>query len=656
MCGVAGFLARAGFEAAGAAASVVRMRDQLVHRGPDDAGLWVDPAAGIALGHRRLSIIDLSPSGHQPMMSPSGRYYLAFNGEIYNHLALRELVESKGHSSWRGASDTESLLAAIDAVGLAQALQASVGMFALALWDRQDRVLHLARDRMGEKPLFYGWQQGVLLFGSELKALRAHPAFEADVDPEALPGYLQSGYIAAPHTGWRGIRKLLPGTTVCLRSGDVGTMPEPTPYWSFMDVALRGYAEPFTGSDQDAIDALESVLGQAVAGQMVADVPLGAFLSGGIDSSTVIALMQARSSRPVRTFSIGFHEAGCDEAQHARAVAQHLGTDHTELYVTARDAQQVVPPLPRMFDEPFGDSSAIPTYLVSHLARQHVTVSLSGDGGDELFGGYQRYYNSGLIKLWRQARGLPAWSARLADALSGVDALRGLVAGERICNRLALLSALRTCPDELAAYGVSNRLWDPARASRALGSSAEPAAPTRARALDLPLHQMMALDSVTYLPDDILTKVDRAAMRVSLETRVPLLDHRVVELAWRMPAHLQSRDGNAKWLLKQVAFRHVPAALLERPKMGFGVPVDDWIRGPLRDWAEDLLSESALRSDGFLDPNPIRIRWRQHLRRQRNWRDSLWAVLMWQEWRRTCAEPLTRSHETPMAPRRHDES
>jgi len=646
MCGVAGFFAPAGLVADDAAASAVQMRDQLVHRGPDDAGLWVDAAAGIALGHHRLSIIDLSPTGHQPMLSASGRYCLAFNGEIYNHRELREHAESRGHSSWRGASDTESLLAAIDAVGLVQALQASVGMFALALWDRRERVLHLARDRMGEKPLFYGWQRGVLLFGSELKALRAHPAFEADVDPEALPGYLQSGYITAPRTVWRGIRKLLPGTTVCFSSGGVGSMPEPTPYWSFMDVALRGQAEPFSGSDRDAVDALESVLGQAVAGQMVADVPLGAFLSGGIDSSTVVALMQARSSRPVRTFSIGFHEAGYDEAQHARAVAQHLGTDHTELYVTAPDAQRVVPLLPRMFDEPFGDSSAIPTYLVSRLARRHVTVSLSGDGGDELFGGYQRYYNSGLLNLWRLARGLPAWMARLAGALSGVDALRGFVAGERICNRLALMSALLQCPDQLAAYGVSIRQWDPAGASRALGSSAIPPA-ARARDLDLPLHQMMALDSVTYLPDDILTKVDRTAMAVSLETRVPLLDHRVVELAWCMPPHFKSRNGSAKWLLKQVAFRHVPPALLERPKMGFGVPVDEWIRGPLRDWAEDLLSESALRNDGLLDPRPIRLRWRQHLKRQRNWRDSLWTVLMWQAWRRGSVEPHNYSHSTP---------
>jgi len=646
MCGVAGFFAPAGFVADDAAASAVRMRDQLVHRGPDDSGLWVDAAAGIALAHRRLSIIDLSLSGHQPMMSASGRYCLAFNGEIYNHLELREFAEAKGNSSWRGASDTESLLAAIDAVGLVQALQASVGMFALALWDRQERVLHLARDRMGEKPLFYGWQRGVLLFGSELKGLRTHPAFEADVDPDALPDYLQSGYITAPRTVWRGIRKLLPGTTVCFSSGGVGSMPEPTPYWTFMDVALRGQAAPFMGSDQEAIDALESVLGQAVTGQMVADVPLGAFLSGGIDSSTVVALMQARSSRLVRTFSIGFHEDGYDEAQHARAVAQHLGTDHTELYVTAPDAQRVVPLLPRMFDEPFGDSSAIPTYLVSHLARQHVTVSLSGDGGDELFGGYQRYYNSGLLNLWSRARGLPAWMARLAGALSGVDALRGFVAGERICNRLALMSALLQCPDQLAAYGVSIRQWDPARARRALGSSAIPPA-ARARDLDLPLHQMMALDSVTYLPDDILTKVDRTAMAVSLETRVPLLDHRVVELAWCMPPHFKSRNGSAKWLLKQVAFRHVPPALLERPKMGFGVPVDEWIRGPLRDWAEDLLSESALRNEGLLDPKPIRLRWRQHLKRQRNWRDSLWTVLMWQAWRRGSVEPHRYSHSTP---------
>ncbi len=644
MCGIAGFFAPMGFAEHDAAHTARRMRDQLVHRGPDDAGLWVDAAAGIALASRRLSIIDLGPSGHQPTLSPSGRYCLVFNGEIYNHRDLRELAESRGHAGWRGASDTESLLAAIDSVGLVKALQGSVGMFALALWDREERVLHLARDRMGEKPLYYGWQRGVLLFGSELKALQAHPAFDADIDPEALPNYLQSGYISAPRTVWRGIRKLMPATTVCFGSGDAGSFPEPTPYWSFLDVAVRGHEEPFTGSDKEAIDSVEDVLGQAVGGQMVADVALGAFLSGGIDSTTVVALMQARSSRPVRTFSIGFHEAGYDEAQHARAVAQHLGTDHTELYVTALEAQRVVPLLPRMFDEPFGDSSAIPTYLVSHLARQHVTVSLGGDGGDEVFGGYSRYFRRRQLMLWKARRSFPSIAVRAASLASHfLSQCEGRTAAEW-SFRFGVLASLGGCANSLEWYLACNSAWTQLPVLTQRPHDTVRQLPCETIAGLHPVEQMMAIDSLRYLPDDILTKVDRSAMACGLETRVPILDHRVVELVWQMPMAWKYRNRTSKWLLRQVAYRYVPATILDRPKMGFGVPVDEWIRGPLREWAEDLISESGLRDDGFLDPTPIRKRWQQHLQGHRNWRDSIWAILMWRAWRCDQRDLASKAH------------
>lgn len=623
------------------------MRDRLVHRGPDDAGLWLDGAAGIALAHRRLSILDLSPNGHQPMMSASGRYCLAFNGEVYKHDLLRQLAEAHGHTGWRGTSDTESLLGAIEAVGLIETLKACVGMFALALWDRETRTLHLARDRIGEKPLHYGWHGGVLLFGSELKAIRAHPAFEDEIDPSALHGYLQTGYIAAPRTVWRGISKLLPGTTVSFGPQDAGLMPVPTPYWSLMEVALRGQEQPFEGSDDEAVGALEHALGQAVEGQMVADVPLGAFLSGGIDSSTVVALMQARSSRRVKTFSIGFREVGCDEAQHARAVAQHLGTDHTEMYVTSDDARGVVPSLPNMFDEPFGDSSAIPSYLVAKLARQHVTVSLSGDGGDELFGGYTRYKS--ITRAFELVRRV---SRPVSVALAGGAFFMGSTASEIssrtpiactvLRGQLALLAMRANVIGRLAAAksleeaysGVIDQ-WHGTSSSRTIPWYSGDQKFSSSSARDT-FHHLMLIDGLRYLPEDILTKVDRVSMATSLEVRVPLLDRHVVEFAWHLPLHMKVRNGSQKWILRQVLARHLPAELFERPKMGFGVPVGDWIRGPLREWAESLLSDNALSTDP-LPGRRIRDGWKRHLRGEPGWRDKLWTVLMWQAWRLRCS-------------------
>jgi asparagine synthase (glutamine-hydrolysing) len=653
MCGLAGFLSPQGFHQDEAVTVVTRMRETLAHRGPDDAGSWLDGEAGIALAHRRLSILDLSPAGHQPMQSVSGRFVLVFNGEVYNHLEIRrKLAEAgRGPASWRGHSDTETLLAAIEQWGLEQTLRQCVGMFALALWDRQERALALARDRMGEKPLFYGWQGDVLLFGSELKALRAHPKFRSEIEGNALPAYLRHGYIPAPWSIWRGIFKLTPGCVVHFKGYDLGTLTEPKPYWSLADAIAAGKADPFQGSDKDAIDALERQLQVAIAGQMVADVPLGAFLSGGIDSSTVVALMQARSRRPVKTFTIGFREAGYNEAEHARAVAKHLGTEHTELYVDAAQARSVIPELTCMYDEPFGDSSAIPTHLVSQLARQHVAVSLSGDGGDELFGGYNRYFNLKGERIWRAARSMPEPFRALAvslvrygsfhaldEALKVINSALRRPVGRSLGARANLFADLANCLNREDLYIAMTSQWHQPPVASLVESSdwRRPAQP-----LDLlsnPVEHMMLTDSLTYLPDDILTKVDRAAMAVSLETRVPILDHRVVELAWRLPYEKKVRDGEGKWLLRQVLYRHVPREIVDRPKMGFGVPIGEWLRGPLRDWAEDLLDESKLTSQGLFDPKPIRARWKQHVAGQHNWRDSLWLVLMFQAWHRKAKE------------------
>lgn len=621
------------------------MANAIEHRGPDSDGYWTDPQAGIGLAHRRLAIVDLSPAGAQPMASVSGRYVLAFNGEIYNHLRLREALAHDGKvaAAWRGHSDTETLLAGFEAWGIEETLQRAIGMFAVAVWDRAERVLTLARDRLGEKPLYYGWQgQGsgaAFLFGSELSALRRHPAFAAEVNRDALALYMRHNCIGGEHSIYTGIRKLAPGHLLSVST----VRPEPVvrAWWSGAEVAARGLAQPFAGSPVQAVDALEALLRDAVAQQMMADVPLGAFLSGGIDSSTVVALMQAQSSRPVRTFSIGFHEEGYNEAEHAKAVAQHLGTYHTEMYVTAQQALDVIPKLPTLYSEPFADSSQIPTFLVSQLARQHVTVSLSGDAGDELFCGYTRYQMT--AGMWGKVSRLPR-SLRLAaaaviralptgawDKLGGVlPASLGARVGDKLHKGAALLGS-RSVAD--LYRGMVSHWADPA--SVVLGAR-EPATVLAGAAPDLQglgdVERMMALDMLSYLPDDILAKVDRAAMGVSLETRVPFLDHRVVEFAWSLPLGYKLRNGVTKWPLRQVLYRHVPRELIERPKMGFGVPIDHWLRGPLRDWAESLLSESRLAQEGFFNPAPIRQKWAAHLSGQRNWQYHLWDVLMFQAW------------------------
>ena len=619
------------------------MTDTLIHRGPDDGGVWEDTRSGVALGNRRLAIVDLSPEGHQPMHSASGRYVLAFNGEIYNFWALREELEGLGHL-FRGHSDTEVMLAAFTEWELEGALERFNGMFAFALWDREERSLYLARDRLGEKPLYYGWMGETFLFSSELKALKVHPTFRGEISRNALTLYLRYQYIPAPYTIYEGISKLSPGTRLTI--DEAGNVSGPVPYWSAKEAAERGVTNPFSGSDTEAVDELDGMLRDSVRMRMVADVPLGAFLSGGIDSSAVVAAMQSQSDRPVRTFSIGFYEEEYSEAEHAKAVARHLGTEHTELYVTPEEAMSVIPKLPTLYDEPFSDPSQIPTYLVSQLARRHVTVSLSGDGGDELFAGYNRYF--WVESIWGKVGWMPqGLRSALAEALTAVSpqgwerAFKKLgpvlptKARQRIPgDKLHKLAEVLTVKNPEAMYLNLVSLWKRPDAVVIGGSEPLVTLTDPGQWADLPdlTQRMMYLDTVTYLPDDILVKVDRASMGVSLEGRVPFLDHRLVEFAWRVPLGMKIKDGKSKWLLRQVLNQYVPKKLIERPKMGFGVPIDAWLRKPLRGWAEALLDERRLRREGFFDPRPIREKWAEHLSGKRNWQYPLWDVLMFQAW------------------------
>ena len=639
MCGIAGFWGPAGQRGMRPAAQA--MADAIRHRGPDDSGEWCDDRAGIALAHRRLSILDLSPEGHQPMTSASGRFVIVFNGEVYNWKELQSRLP--GHR-WRGHSDTEVMLAAFESWGLEAAVRAFAGMFAFALWDTQERELSLVRDRLGIKPLYYGRCGQYLLFGSELRALRAHPAFDVEIDRGAVALLMRHNYVPHPYSIYSGIRKLPPGTI--LRMKWDRELPEPAPFWSARTVAEAGVASTLPDDPGPALEALHQLLLEATRLRMIADVPLGAFLSGGIDSSTVVALMQAQNSRPVRTFSIGFVEKNYNEAPFAAEVARHLGTDHTELYMTPAEAQAVVPRLPEYFDEPFADSSQIPTFLVSALARKYVTVSVSGDGGDELFAGYPRYALANQI--WDTLQHFPSMGRKLAAA--GIRALsadtwnrffrtadvflperiRRHRPGEQIHRFADILSE----DSRQAIYRRIVSHWDPPEqvvleAIEPLTALTDPR--RRAEFPDFIL-QMMFIDLVSYLPDDILTKVDRASMAVSLEARVPLLDHRVVEFAWRLPMSLRVRNRREKWLLRQVLYKYVPARLVDRPKMGFGIPVGEWLRGPLRDWGEALLATDRLAEQGFLDPIRVRTVWNEHLSGRRNWQSLLWNVLMFQAW------------------------
>jgi asparagine synthase (glutamine-hydrolysing) len=645
MCGLTGFVDAESCMAVDERLAIVRrMSDALAHRGPDDRGEWVDPEAGVALGARRLAIIDLSPAGHQPMMSASGRYVATLNGELYNFEDLRRELQRGGNApAFRGRSDTEVMLAVFDALGVVPAVSRFNGMFAIVVWDRLERRLHLIRDRMGVKPLYYGFAGRTFLYASELKALRQHPAFEGRIDRTALQLYLQLTYVPAPHCIYAGLSKVTPGTVLTLDAPTRRTVT--TVYWSACDAAARGTRHRFRGSEEEAAGELDALARDAVRLRLLADVPLGVFLSGGVDSSLVAGLMQAECTSPVRTFTIGFRDATYDEAGFARAVAAHLGTRHTELYVEPAQALEMIPALPSMFDEPFADSSQIPTHLVASLARRHVTVALSGDGGDELFGGYQRYFIG--QSLFRRLAAVPApIRPALGRALTRVPpgvwdraiaaggrlrpaALRQPHPGERIHKVARVLAA--DDPDAMYFELVSH--W-----SGLVSGEPAPDAPVASRdgwpPLADPVERMMFFDQVSYLPDDILAKVDRATMAVSLEAREPLLDYRLVEFAWRLPLAMKVGGGLGKRVLRRVLDRYVPAALIERPKMGFALPLGTWLRGPLRDWAESLLDPRSLEADAQLDSRPIRARWADHLAGTGDWKYHLWAILMLQAWMR----------------------
>ena len=641
MCGITGVWDRRGRRSPDElTATAISMANAIAHRGPDACTAWLDREAALALGHRRLSIIDLSPAGAQPMISSSNRFVISYNGEVYNADELRRELAASG-LNFRGHSDTEVILEAAAAWGVEPTVTRLIGMFAMALWDRCERTLFLVRDRLGIKPIYWAEFDGCFIFGSELKALRAEDSWSANLDIASLASYMRLGYVPTPRTIYTGVHKLEPGTILKLRGGQ---RPSFISYWSLEEIARRGQAARFSGTEEHAAEALDQLLRDAVKRRMIADVPLGAFLSGGIDSSTVVSMMQAQSPRPVRTFSIGFREARYNEGQHAAAVAKHLGTDHTELYASPSHALDVIPQLADMYDEPFADSSQIPTYLVSKLTRQHVTVALSGDGGDELFPGYTRYFRPS--RLWQAIDATPQPLRTIAAygvrALSPAawSALGGLIPARQRPEQFGdkmhkLANVLAGEPEASAFYRQVVSLWvDPGRVLTHGEEVSGPLEDPNIRNI-VPdfVERMQYLDTITYLPDDILTKVDRASMAVSLEARVPLLDHRVVEFSWSLPPSMKAGNGSGKRLLRQVLNRYVPQHLIDRPKKGFTMPVQDWLRNELRDWAEGLLSERRLSAEGIFDPSIIRRRWREHIAGTHDWHSLLWAVLTFQAWK-----------------------
>lgn len=657
MCGLAGlWLLESQSTTINTQLTVTLMGSTLQHRGPDDASTYIDASVCLALAHRRLAINDLSAAGHQPMHSNSERFVLAFNGEIYNHRALRaELASLEQAPAWRGHSDTETLLACFEAWGVESTLQRCVGMFAIALWDKQQRCLTLARDRFGEKPMYYGWvgqgADSAFIFGSELKALRAHPSFANAICRSALAQYMRFNYVPAPLSIYEGVFKLEPGCLISITQQPPASAPTQAlkqgqshdtltlSRWWCLDDAVQQDEQAPLSDEKEALADLESTLQDAIRLQSLADVPIGAFLSGGVDSSLITSLMQAQSTQPIKTFTVGFEESGFDESPHAKAVAKHLGTEHHELFVTAGEAQAVVPNLPQMYDEPFADSSQIPTYLVCAAAKQQVTVALSGDAGDELFGGYNRYFWA--PNIWSRVSWLPFPLRQLLgrgltvlppQAWGALASKAGVVrVGEKV-HKLA--NSLQQARDLDGLYLSLVTEW-------ATPDSVVKLAPGSVVGVQLPnwpgktndqASKMMYWDSLTYLPDDILCKVDRAAMATSLETRVPFLDHRVAEFAWRLPLHMKIRGGISKWALRQVLYKHVPRELIERPKAGFGIPVGQWLLGPLREWAEQLLDESRLEREGYFHAAPICRVWQEHLSGRYDHTSKLWSVLMFQSW------------------------
>lgn len=644
MCGITGFLQPGTADVGELAATCTRMTDAIVHRGPDAGGVWVEPNFSLALGHRRLSIIDLSEAGAQPMVSASGRYVVSFNGEIYNFIRLRKELEDSRYP-YKGHSDTEVILAAIEYLGTRKAISKLEGMFSLAIWDKKEALLTLARDRAGKKPLYYGWCGKTFLFGSELKALRQHPDFDSTLDRDALGQYLQYGWVSQPHSIYQRIRKLPPASLLEIPARSNRYSGEPVSFWSAGSVLEQGQSHRFEGSYSEAIGGLDAILHEAVADRMVADVDLGALLSGGIDSSMVVALMQQSSGRPVKTFSVGFWEEKYNEAEYAASVAKYLGTEHHELYITPEQALDVIDLLPAMYDEPFADSSQIPTYLVCKLAHQHVKVVLTGDGGDEQFAGYRRYKN--CLKHWQDVSRLPgsvrrvladitqymgeksweyaAHSANQDQAVPNWTRKMGKV-GQRSCNWRA------RSPQDI----LSNKFSKCLPIDRFVSGARELDTPLVDSSywtnLDDPLFAMLHYDYVGYLPDDILVKVDRASMAVSLESRSPLLDHRVLEFAWSLPKEYLFDGRNGKLILRDLLSRYVPRELIDRPKRGFSVPVKEWLVGPLRDWVEALISEQALADQGVFDVHAVRRAWMQHLRGWANHSELMWAILMFQTW------------------------
>lgn len=643
MCGVAGFLMDSKSSSSVNFDLITKkMTDSIKHRGPNDSGCWNNPSEGIALGHRRLSILDLSDAGHQPMESSNGRYVIAFNGEIYNHLQIRSDIEkNNGNISWRGHSDTETILSAFETFGIQESLEKFVGMFAFSLWDKKNKILTLARDRLGEKPMYYGWQNiangRVFLFGSELKALKSFPDIDLRVDRGSLSLFLKHAYVPNPYSIYENIFSLEPGQF--LQVSLTNKMTKTVNYWEASEIIKKGSFEEYKGTPKEAVKDLKNLLRHTIKSQMISDVPLGAFLSGGIDSSTVVSIMQEQADIPVKTFTIGFNEKGFDEAKYAKSIANHLGTDHTELYINANDAIKVIPDMHSIYCEPFADSTQIPNFIVSRLANNDVTVALSGDGGDELFGGYSRYNH--IDNIWKKINYFPLSTRNLISKIltyplqeksiysrykskTLTNLSKRIISGTNLINSetidklyLHVITQIPFSEDVIHDGYLKETKLDDLKPSFGDISNIE---------------KMMATDTINYLPDDILTKVDRAAMRTSLETRVPFLDHNIVEFAWRLPISYKVKEGESKWPLQQILKDFLPESLTKREKMGFSVPIHEWIRGPLSEWCEELLNKDRLKSEGFFDEEIVCNKWKEHLFGKKNNITFLWPILMFQSW------------------------